>query len=123
MGIQLDRYIAELVRVDPMPFLAGEPPQDLDFQGLRPGGRSQIVSIARPPGTPGVHGIGTLVRLVIRARRQGVTNIELVRPQLYDSAGERLEVKNVPIRLTVVEAAARRGRPSGRQPRQKPPTR
>ena len=102
LGIQLDRHIAELVRFEQTPFLQGDPPVDLAFQGIDPARSVQVVRVSRPAGSGGVDGVGTLVRLIVRGRTPGATQIVVIRPRLFDPAGEAIESFAVPVRLTVI---------------------
>jgi len=104
LSLQLDGYVADLVRVEQTPFLQGDPAVDLEFQGIDPSGATRRVTAARPRGSGGVDGIGTLVRLIIRGRTPGSTSLSVVRPQLVDSTGAPIESFAVPVRITVVGA-------------------
>ncbi|MFQ5718631.1 MAG: cohesin domain-containing protein [Acidobacteriota bacterium] len=106
LGIQLDRHVARLVRVEQTPFLEGDPAVPLDFHGPIPG-RAQIRA-ARPAGSGGVDGVGTLVRLILRGVAPGATTIRLVRPRLFDPDGQPIEIVAVPVRLTVMAPAGDR---------------
>ena len=119
LGIQLDRHVAEVVRVEPAPFILGDPPVELEFHGFTLGAPAQVIRVARPEGSGGVDGIGNLVQLILRGRTPGATNITLVRPKLYDSAGKLIESYSVPVRLTVLEKLRWPGR---KPPQRKPPS-
>ena len=103
LGIQLDRRVAELVRVEQTPFLQGDPPVDVEFFGLDSASSAQVIRAFRPKGTGGVDGVGTLVRLVIRGRTPGSTQIRVVRPRLLDPASKLIDSYTVPVRVTVLE--------------------
>jgi hypothetical protein len=110
--IQIDSRIAELVRVEQTPFLAGKPRVDTEFVGLVPGAPRQTITGIRPRGSAGVDGVGTLARLILRGRSQGATQIKAVRLKLWDPDGEEIESFSVPVRLTVLPA----GDPRKRRP-------
>ena len=100
--IQIDSHVAELVRVEQTPFLAGKPPVDTEFVGLMPGAPRQTVAGARVPGSGGVDGVGTLARLIFRGRNAGATRIQVIRLKLRDPDGEEIPSFAVPVRLTVM---------------------
>ncbi|MFQ5670803.1 MAG: cohesin domain-containing protein [Acidobacteriota bacterium] len=109
-GLAFNPRVARLVRVEQTPFLAGDPPVEIAFQGLRPGAGQQTIMGARPPGTGTVDGIGTLARLVFVGWTTGMTTIRLTRLHLQD--GERREFRSfqVPVDLFVRPDHAPAGR-------------
>jgi hypothetical protein len=100
-GIALESRIAQLVRVEQTPFLAGKPPVPVQFMGLRPGASRQTIAGLRAAGTGGVDGVGTLARLIFRGMARGATRIDIVRLKLFDADLNEMVTNPVPVRLTV----------------------
>jgi hypothetical protein len=113
-----NRSVATLVDVLPATFLAGEPPVETRFIGLRPGTRYQTIEARRPPGTGGVDGVGTLARLFFKGVAEGYSDIKLVRLFLYDADGNEMENTTHQVRLLVILP-----RPVPRDPRLDRPSR
>jgi len=102
LWLTYNHSVTRLVDVQPAPFLAGDPPVDTRFVGLRPGARYQTIEARRPPGTGGVHGVGTLAKLFFQGLAEGYSDIQLVRIFLYDADGNEMETDLHPVRLTVI---------------------
>ena len=111
-----DHNIVELVEVAETPFLAGSPPVDITFVGLRPGARLQTIQGRRPEGAGGVDGVGTLARLVFRGRVEGRTDVSVVRLRLQDPEGVELPSNQVPVNIMVLPVPVTPGDPRDRRP-------
>lgn len=118
LWVTFNRSVVRLADVLPAPFLAGDPPVDTGFIGLRPGQPYQTIQAMRPDGTGTVDGIGTLAKLQFEGLREGYSDINLVRVFLYDGDGNEMETSLHKVRLTVVPERPvpgdpRRNRPVG----------
>jgi hypothetical protein len=102
LWLTYNHSVTRLVDVQPAPFLAGDPPVDTRFVGLRPGARYQTIEARRPPGSGGVDGVGTLAKLFFQGLAEGYSDIHLVRLFLYDADGNEIETDLHPVRLTVI---------------------
>ncbi len=111
LWVTYDRTVLKLEEVLPAPFLAGDPPVELEFVGLRPGAARQTVEGARPEGLGGVDGIGTLARLIFKGLSEGSTEIQLVRLQLFAEDGSLIPSRPYPVRMTVYPVRRRPGDP------------
>lgn len=102
LWLTYNHSVTRLVDVQPAPFLAGDPPVNIQFVGLRPGSPYQTITARRPPGTGGVDGVGTLAKLFFEGMAEGYSDINLVRIFLYDADGNEMETDLHPVRLTVI---------------------
>jgi general secretion pathway protein D len=99
--IQFDPKFLRLNDVTAGDFLSqGQPPQFT--KNIQNDSGSATVQIVRPPGTPGVSGMGVLVNLVFQAVTKGSTNVSIPNLRITNTQGQvMMAPRPTPLTVTI----------------------